>query len=60
MKINDTPAQRDTTKPIARHRVGHRPDRVEPRALKRRPKPYDLLNKPREKARKLEIHNSCG
>ena len=34
---------------IARHSVGNRPDRVEPRALKRRPKPYDLLNKPREK-----------
>jgi len=42
---------------IARHRVGNRPDRVEPRALKRRPKPYDLLTKPREKARKLEIQN---
>jgi hypothetical protein len=41
---------------IVRHNVGNRPDRVEPRALKRRPKPYDLLIKPREKARKLEIH----
>jgi hypothetical protein len=40
---------------ISRHRVGNRPDRVEPRALKRRPKPYDLLTKPREHARKLEI-----
>lgn len=40
---------------IARHRVGHRPNRLEPRAVKRRPKPYDLLTKPREKARKLEI-----
>ncbi len=39
---------------VARHSVGNRPDRVEPRALKRRPKPYDLLNKPREKARRLE------
>jgi len=44
---------------IARHSVGNRPDRVEPRKLKRRPKPYDLLNKPRKKARKLEIQNSC-
>ncbi len=25
----------------------HRPNRVEPRARKRRPKEYDLLNKPR-------------
>jgi hypothetical protein len=40
---------------ISRHRVGDRPDRVEPRALKRRPKPYDLLTKPREHARTLEI-----
>jgi IS4 transposase len=40
---------------IARHSVGNRPDRVEPRALKRRPKPYDLLTKPRAQARKLEL-----
>ena len=40
---------------IARHSVGNRPDRVEPRALKRRPKPYDLLNKPRDQARRLEL-----
>jgi Transposase DDE domain len=45
---------------IARHRVGHRPDRVEPRKVKRRPKPYDLLKEPRQKARKLETQNSCG
>ncbi len=31
--------------------VGRRPDRVEPRALKRRPKPHDLLTKPRGEAR---------
>jgi hypothetical protein len=31
--------------------VGRRPDRVEPRAVKRRPKPHDLLNKPRDEAR---------
>lgn len=33
------------------HRVGNRPDRVEPRAAKRRPKPHDLLTKPRAQAR---------
>jgi DDE family transposase len=38
---------------IGRQRVGDRPDRVEPRAVKRRPKPHDLLNKPRAEARKL-------
>jgi len=33
------------------HRVGHRPGRVEPRAIKRRPKPHKLLTKPRHQAR---------
>jgi hypothetical protein len=32
---------------IARCRLPHRPDRVEPRAVKRRPKQYSLLTKPR-------------
>jgi Transposase DDE domain len=36
---------------IAEHRVGQRPDRVEPRAKKRRPKPLPLLTEPREQAR---------
>ncbi len=45
---------------IARHGVGSRPNRVEPRAVKRRPKPHALLNKPRDKARKLETQNSCA
>jgi len=36
---------------IARHRVGTRPDRYEPRACKRRPKPYPLLKVPRQQAR---------
>jgi hypothetical protein len=31
--------------------VGNRPNRVEPRAVKRRPKPHKLLPVPREKAR---------
>ena len=33
------------------HRVGNRPDRIEPRAIKRRPPPHDLLTKPRDEAR---------
>jgi hypothetical protein len=37
---------------IAKHRVGTRPDRSEPRAVKRRPKPYPLLRVPRQQARK--------
>ena len=37
---------------IAHDRVGNRPGRVEPRAKKRRPKQYDLLNCPRNEARK--------
>jgi len=36
---------------IAQQKVGKRPGRVEPRALKRRPKPYPLLNQPRQLAR---------
>lgn len=36
---------------IGRHRVGDRPDRCEPRAVKRRPKPHDLLTVPRAEAR---------
>ncbi len=36
---------------IAQQRVGERPDRIEPRALKRRHKPYPLLTKPRALAR---------
>jgi hypothetical protein len=35
---------------VAEHRVGHRPDRVEPRANKRRPKPQRLLREPRAQA----------
>ena len=36
---------------IAQQRVGERPGRIEPRAVKRRPKPYPLLTKPRALAR---------
>jgi hypothetical protein len=38
---------------IAQQRVGERPGRIEPRALKRRPKPYTVLTKPRATARAL-------
>ncbi len=36
---------------LSQHRIGNRPGRVEPRAVKRRPKPHDLLTKPRAQAR---------
>lgn len=36
---------------MASHRIGHRPNRIEPRAIKRRPKPHDLLTEPRHQAR---------
>jgi len=36
---------------IAQQAVGDRPGRIEPRAVKRRPKPYPLLNVPRAQAR---------
>ncbi len=34
---------------ISQQRVGNRPGRVEPRAVKRRPKPFSLLMQPRDK-----------
>jgi hypothetical protein len=37
---------------IAYHRVGGRPDRVEPRVVKRRPKAYPRMQEPRKVARK--------
>jgi hypothetical protein len=37
---------------IASHRVGNRPNRYEPRAIKRRPKPHDLLTVPRQEAKR--------
>ncbi len=36
---------------LAEHVVGTRPGRLEPRAIKRRPKPHDLMTKPRGQAR---------
>ena len=36
---------------MAQQRVGNRPGRIEPRAVKRRPKAYPLLMKPRDEAR---------
>ena len=36
---------------LATHIVGDRPNRVEPRAIKRRPKPHKLLTQPRAEAR---------
>lgn len=36
---------------LPRHKIGHRPNRMEPRANKRRPKMHKLLTKPRNEAR---------
>ena len=42
---------------IVQPRVGKRPGRIEPRGVKRRPKPYPLLTKPRALARKnVRLH----
>jgi hypothetical protein len=40
---------------VATHSVGHRPDRAEPRRVKRRPKPYPLLQQPR-----AEYKSACA
>ena len=45
---------------IARHRVGGRPDRFEPRERKRRPKPYPWLKEPRAARRSRLAAESCG
>jgi len=37
---------------IATHEVANRPDRFEPRLRKRRPKPYPLMNRPRNDYKK--------
>ena len=41
---------------VADDEVGHRPDRVEPRARKRRPKPYPLLMVPRKEAKEALLN----
>lgn len=45
---------------IARHKVGNRPNRVEPRAVKRRPKPHPLLRQPRQQSREQLCGNSAA
>jgi len=44
---------------LATHRIGDRPDRVEPRAIKRRPKPHPLLTRPRAQA-KAELNHATA
>ena len=40
-----------TLRAIASHRVGDRPDRAEPRVVKRRPKAYPRMQEPRKEAK---------
>ena len=42
---------------MAQQRVANRPGRIEPRALKRRPKAYPMLMKPRSEAREYVREN---
>ena len=42
---------------IARDQVPDRPGRLEPRATKRRPKPYDRLNRPRHLMKEIRHRN---
>lgn len=49
----DAPRWAQLLTAIAGHRVGNRPGRSEPRAVKRRPKPRPLLDLPRSEARIL-------
>jgi hypothetical protein len=43
---------------IARDQVPDRPNRLEPRALKRRPKPFDRLNRPRRLMKEIPHRNN--
>jgi hypothetical protein len=43
---------------MARDQVPDRPDRLEPRAVKRRPKPYDRLNRPRHLMKEIPHRNN--
>jgi hypothetical protein len=43
---------------IGTHRVANRPDRIEPRLVKRRPKPHKLLQEPRHVARRRLSNDS--
>jgi putative transposase len=45
---------------IAKNKIGNRPDRVEPRVVKRRPKPHKLLTEPREAARAKLLSGVTG
>ena len=42
------------------YRIGNRPDRVEPRAIKRRPKPHDWLTETRSVARRKLLDAGCS
>jgi putative transposase len=44
---------------LATHIIGNRPGRVEPRAIKRRPKPHRLLTEPRAQARAALLNGAA-
>ena len=48
----------DLLRALARDLVPFRPERTEPRAIKRRPKPYPLLNRPRRQFVELPHRNN--
>jgi len=45
---------------LGKERVGNRPDRCEPRLLKKRPKPYHHLREPRAQARARLLQNNTA
>jgi hypothetical protein len=50
----------DLLRALRQHRVGQRPNRVEPRARKRRPKCSKFLNEPRNVARTRLLKKRCA
>ena len=55
IQSNDEANQESLLSAIAQKRVGNRPDRIEPRQRKRRPKPYPVLKESRHQARKKVV-----
>lgn len=46
-KVQNKMLYSELLKNVVKNKVGNRPGRVEPRAVKKRPKPFNMLNKPR-------------
>jgi hypothetical protein len=60
MPCCDRRQQAITIVAILYHRVGKQPDRFEPRKVRRRPKPFDLMTQPRPQEKKHILAQACA